>query len=278
MSAVLLLTDRPEFASRWSAACGAAGLTVLTRPTSEPPARLESGAGVIFDAESGGLADGALLPTVGWARARGAVAVVALPPTHAHAEDDLLAELCEGLIARAEGDVGRMVSALKRRCSHGRGSCFAHVSRAADGADLLAILDDGSATILARPLAASDDGSGPREVILASDGRSAKVVLESGAELELRATDLQAKRGQNNHGSEAVVPAALRDVDGVRLGQRLRALRLAAGLTQAELARRTGIHRPNIARVEAGRHTPSLETLARLAAAIGVSTTRVLAD
>jgi transcriptional regulator with XRE-family HTH domain len=55
-------------------------------------------------------------------------------------------------------------------------------------------------------------------------------------------------------------------------------LRLAAGLTQAELARRTGIHRPNIARVEAGRHTPSLETLARLAAAIGVSTTRVLAD
>ncbi|MCA9606566.1 MAG: helix-turn-helix transcriptional regulator [Myxococcales bacterium] len=65
-------------------------------------------------------------------------------------------------------------------------------------------------------------------------------------------------------------------VDGVRLGQRIRELRLAAGLTQAELARRTGIHRPNIARVEAGRHTPSLETLARLASAIGVPTTAVL--
>jgi len=65
-------------------------------------------------------------------------------------------------------------------------------------------------------------------------------------------------------------------VDGVRLGQRIRELRLAAGLTQAELARRTGIHRPNIARVEAGRHTPSLETLARLATAIGVPTTAVL--
>ena len=67
-------------------------------------------------------------------------------------------------------------------------------------------------------------------------------------------------------------------VDGVRLGARIRELRLAAGLTQAELARRTGIHRPNIARVEAGRHTPSLETLARLASAIGVPTTRVLDD
>ena len=57
-----------------------------------------------------------------------------------------------------------------------------------------------------------------------------------------------------------------------------RELRAAAGLTQAELARRTGIHRPNIARVEAGRHTPSLETLARLASAIGVPTTTVLAE
>jgi transcriptional regulator with XRE-family HTH domain len=73
------------------------------------------------------------------------------------------------------------------------------------------------------------------------------------------------------------VVASLDDIDGVRLGQRLRELRQTAGLTQAELARRTGIHRPNIARVEAGRHTPSLETLARLAAAIGVPTTRVLA-
>ncbi|MBX3248300.1 MAG: helix-turn-helix transcriptional regulator [Myxococcales bacterium] len=66
-------------------------------------------------------------------------------------------------------------------------------------------------------------------------------------------------------------------IDGARLGARLRALRLEAGLTQAELARRTGIHRPNIARVEAGRHTPSLETLTRLATAIGVPATRVLA-
>ena len=65
-------------------------------------------------------------------------------------------------------------------------------------------------------------------------------------------------------------------IDGEKLGARLRELRLAAGLTQAELARRTGIHRPNIARVEAGRHTPSLETLARIANAIGVSTTHVL--
>ena len=64
-------------------------------------------------------------------------------------------------------------------------------------------------------------------------------------------------------------------VQGDQLGARIRELRLAAGLTQAELARRTGIHRPNIARVEAGRHTPSLETLSRIAVAIGIPTSRV---
>jgi DNA-binding XRE family transcriptional regulator len=87
--------------------------------------------------------------------------------------------------------------------------------------------------------------------------------------LDLRAASL-APHEPGTNGSSAL------PIDGARLGARLRELRVEAGLTQAELARRTGIHRPNIARVEAGRHTPSLETLARLASAIGVPTTRVL--
>ncbi len=41
-------------------------------------------------------------------------------------------------------------------------------------------------------------------------------------------------------------------------------MRLAAGLTQSELARRTGVAQPNIAAYEAGRRTPSDEMLARL--------------
>ncbi|MBX3275775.1 MAG: helix-turn-helix transcriptional regulator [Sandaracinaceae bacterium] len=88
-------------------------------------------------------------------------------------------------------------------------------------------------------------------------------------------TDAVVKKSQLAQKSNGASHAPV-GIDGVRLGQRIRELRLAAGLTQAELARRTGIHRPNIARVEAGRHTPSLETLARLASAIGVPTTAVL--
>ena len=50
---------------------------------------------------------------------------------------------------------------------------------------------------------------------------------------------------------------------GFELGQQLRALREAQHLSQAELARRMGSTQPAIARLEAGRVAPSLDTLDR---------------
>jgi transcriptional regulator with XRE-family HTH domain len=52
------------------------------------------------------------------------------------------------------------------------------------------------------------------------------------------------------------------------LGMRVRELREGAGLSQSELARRTGTRQPNIARLEAGGGIPKLETLQRVAAAL----------
>ena len=54
------------------------------------------------------------------------------------------------------------------------------------------------------------------------------------------------------------------------LGEQLRALREGQHLSQAELARRMGSTQPAIARLEAGRVAPSLNTLDRAAAALGV--------
>ena len=51
--------------------------------------------------------------------------------------------------------------------------------------------------------------------------------------------------------------------------QQVRRLRQQAGLTQEALAKRAGIARPNLARVESGRYRPSLETLERIARALG---------
>lgn len=42
------------------------------------------------------------------------------------------------------------------------------------------------------------------------------------------------------------------------------------GLSQAALARQLGMRQPHIARLEAGAHEPSLSTLARLSAGLGL--------
>jgi len=53
-------------------------------------------------------------------------------------------------------------------------------------------------------------------------------------------------------------------------GTLIREARRRAGITQAELARRTGLQQPAIARWENGRAEPSLSTLERLVAACGL--------
>ena len=47
--------------------------------------------------------------------------------------------------------------------------------------------------------------------------------------------------------------------------------RKTQNMTQAELARRTGIPRSNITRFESGSYNPSLEMLVRIAAALGMT-------
>ena len=47
--------------------------------------------------------------------------------------------------------------------------------------------------------------------------------------------------------------------------------RLAAGLSQRELAGRLGVSQPAVARLEAGDHVPRIETLQRLSDVLGVT-------
>ena len=54
------------------------------------------------------------------------------------------------------------------------------------------------------------------------------------------------------------------------VGRQVRGLRKIKGMTQAQLARAAGILRPNLSRIEAGKHRPTLETLEKLAAALKV--------
>lgn len=60
------------------------------------------------------------------------------------------------------------------------------------------------------------------------------------------------------------------------MGQRLRRLREARGLTQADLAKKARITREYVVRLEAGCYDPTLSVSARLAKALGVPVTRLL--
>jgi len=51
----------------------------------------------------------------------------------------------------------------------------------------------------------------------------------------------------------------------------LRRLRLASFLTQAELARRSGVHALTVTRLESGRTAPSTRTVRALATALGIA-------
>jgi DNA-binding XRE family transcriptional regulator len=270
MAHVLLFTDRPELESKLHALCAKAALELQASSPATVAELVGEALAAIFDGSSELFDEDELLACVGLARALGAQPAVVLSENGRHnGIEDLLHELCAGCVVRAD-DLERLALSLARRCEEGRERRFEYLSVSPQGGSLLAVLGDGRAMLVPRPLNAQDDGSEIKAIHLAADAQSAEVELSSGVRLAVASHELKENNGALSQA------AGLGEVDGATLGRRLRELRLAAGLTQAELARRTGIHRPNIARVEAGRHTPSLETLARLAQAIGVSTTRVL--
>ena len=57
---------------------------------------------------------------------------------------------------------------------------------------------------------------------------------------------------------------------------RLRRLRTARAMSQADLAKRASLTRVYVTRLEAGRQDPSLSTINALAKALGVSVTELL--
>ena len=59
-------------------------------------------------------------------------------------------------------------------------------------------------------------------------------------------------------------------------GAKIRAVRRERKMSLADLAAKTGIAKPNLSRLETGKHSPRLETLDKLAKALNVSTMRLL--
>jgi transcriptional regulator with XRE-family HTH domain len=63
-----------------------------------------------------------------------------------------------------------------------------------------------------------------------------------------------------------------------RLAQRLAELRTGRGWSLDELAARSGVSRPSLSRLERGEVSPTAQVLGRLAAAFGITMSRLLAE
>lgn len=60
------------------------------------------------------------------------------------------------------------------------------------------------------------------------------------------------------------------------LGERIKRLRVQAGLSQEQLAKRSGINRVTLARIELGEHSPRMETLRAIARGLGCDVQKLL--
>ena len=78
--------------------------------------------------------------------------------------------------------------------------------------------------------------------------------------------------------SPALVAAVSRGHGSESLGARLRQLRTARDLTIAQLAERAGVSSGLISQIERGNSNPSIKTLQRLRAALGVNLWEFLED
>jgi len=145
--------------------------------------------------------------------------------------------------------------------------------------EFLVTFRDGRMYRLPRGLLPEDDGSEVLSVGVDRDGSAFVVRQRSGNSFEVPWDFVLYNLEPGYPYYKGRSPQRRLEEDAaVRIGRKLRELRQEKRLTTYELARRSGIHRPNISRMESGKHIPTVDTLGRLASALGVPVATLVSD
>jgi DNA-binding XRE family transcriptional regulator len=123
-------------------------------------------------------------------------------------------------------------------------------------------MENGKIFLLNRPIP-EDDHSEVLDVYIEGDGEVFTVVQATGNEFSVPWDVIKALAGGKTGKPDPEV--------GKRIGRRVKALRKELGLTQAQLAKLSGLKRPNISRLEAGTHVPGIPLIERLAESLQVN-------
>lgn len=141
-----------------------------------------------------------------------------------------------------------------------------------DRHEFMVIFRDGKMYRIRRDWLPEDDGTEIRRIRVERDGSAFVVEQTSGRRFEVPWDFVlyHADPKYRYYKGRTSQRDAERDV-ALHIGRRVREVREQKGLTSYELARRAGIARPNISRIERGKHVTSVEILGRLGRALGVS-------
>lgn len=197
---------------------------------------------------------------------------------------DLAAEVDE--IARTSG--GRFLV-----CDLGSGSAAetaACVARALAGLDPHAVRDvrysveerslwlefgdglEGSLRWDALPIGDRAAALRPETATVADGGASVQVLRADGDVFDIDASSLRALL-DDTHARRLAADAGS---SAAELGRRLREHRTATGLTQVDLAAKSGLEQALISRLESGRHRPRFDTLEKYAGGLGMTVSDLL--
>ena len=141
----------------------------------------------------------------------------------------------------------------------------------AERREFVVVFQDGRMYRVHRDRLTGDDGTKILRVHVEPDGAAFVVEQASGNRLEIP-WDLVLYHSDPTYRyykGRKVQQELERDA-ATDIGRRIREARRAKSLTANELARRSGVLRPNISRLEGGKHVPTIDTLGRIARALHV--------
>ena len=130
-------------------------------------------------------------------------------------------------------------------------------------------LENGQILLLQRPIP-EDDLTEVLEVYIEGDGEVFTVIQVSGNEFSVPWDVVQSLATGKTEDQNTEI--------GKRIGTRVRALRKQRGLTQDQLAKMASVKRPNISRLEAGKHVPGIILIQRLADSLQVRISDLIVD
>ncbi len=137
-------------------------------------------------------------------------------------------------------------------------------------------MENGKTYILKISDLSEADSSVADKWTLNEDHRSFKIVQKSGNWFDVPWDDVlyHCEPGYDYYKGNKLVKSG--KVGEQRIGQKIRELRMARGYSIEALAQKAGMKRPNLSRLESGKHQPSLETLEHLTEALDVTVAEIL--